>query len=44
MEAPAVTGEFKALHLPRGVIDKIYRINAVKSIPGLAGAKTKAGK
>jgi hypothetical protein len=34
MEAPEVEGKFKALHLPKEVIDKIYRKNAEKWFPG----------
>lgn len=33
MEAPEVSGKFKALHLPRTVIDKLYRENAEKWFP-----------
>lgn len=29
-------GDFKALHLPRNVVDKIYYHNAVKWLPGIA--------
>lgn len=30
MRVPEVNGEFKGLQLPRGVIDKLYYINAKK--------------
>jgi predicted TIM-barrel fold metal-dependent hydrolase len=43
MQAPAVDGAFKALHLPREVVDKIYRKNAVRVFPGIAGTKSKPG-
>jgi predicted TIM-barrel fold metal-dependent hydrolase len=43
MQVPAVEGTFKGLHLPRGVIDKIYRKNAVRLFPGIAGVKSKPG-
>lgn len=33
MEAPELSGKFKALHLPRTVIDKLYRKNAEKWFP-----------
>lgn len=35
MQAFEVEGEFKGLRLPREVIDKIYRINAEKWLPGV---------
>lgn len=35
MNAPQVEGSFNGLKLPRAVIDKIYRQNAEKWIPGL---------
>lgn len=35
MQAPEVEGSFQALHLPRTIIDKIYRINAGKWFPTL---------
>lgn len=35
MQVPKVTGEFRGLHLPREVIDKIYRENAAKWFPQL---------
>jgi predicted TIM-barrel fold metal-dependent hydrolase len=35
MRVPKVDGEFKGLKLPREVIDKIYRKNAEKWIPGI---------
>jgi len=35
MEAPEVSSKFQALHLPREVVDKIYRKNAEKWFPGL---------
>lgn len=31
MEAPKVSGMFRGLHLPRNVVDKIYRTNAEKT-------------
>jgi hypothetical protein len=34
MEVPLVEGKFRALHLPKEVIDKIYRKNAEKWYPG----------
>lgn len=34
MQAPEVDGKFKALHLPKEVVDKIYRTNAEKWFPG----------
>lgn len=50
MRAPEIEGEFQALHLPKTIIDKIYRKNAEKWFPdafpqqtsnaGLAVAKT----
>ena len=39
MEVPKVTGKFKGLHLPREVVQKIYRENAEKWIPGLLNKK-----
>lgn len=33
MEAPEIEGSFQALHLPKNIIDKIYRLNAVKWFP-----------
>lgn len=36
MTHPAVTGEFRTMHLPREVVDKIFRQNAEKWLPGLA--------
>ncbi|MHA4807991.1 amidohydrolase family protein [Flavitalea flava] len=36
MEVPLVEGKFQALHLPREVVDKIYRKNAEKWYPGSA--------
>lgn len=33
MEAPEVSGQFNALHLPKTVIDKLYRANAEKWFP-----------
>jgi len=33
MEAPEVNEKFKALHLPKGVIDKLYRENAERWFP-----------
>lgn len=44
MEVPAVEGTFKALHLPRGVVDKLYRNNALRALPGLAGRDKKPGR
>lgn len=35
MQVPKVTGTFKALKLPKTVVDKIYRINAEKWYPGI---------
>lgn len=35
MNAPELTEKFKGLHLPKEVIDKIYRKNAQKWFPGL---------
>lgn len=35
MEVPEVNGKFQGLHLPKVVIDKIYRKNAEKWFPGL---------
>lgn len=35
MSAPELTEKFKGLHLPKDVIDKIYRKNAQKWFPGL---------
>lgn len=35
MAAPEVDGKFKALHLPKEVVDKIYRKNAEKWFPGI---------
>jgi predicted TIM-barrel fold metal-dependent hydrolase len=43
MEVPAVEGSFKALHLPRGVVNKIYAKNALKSFPGLTATRNKPG-
>ena len=34
MEAPEVNEKFRALHLPREVVDKLYRKNAEKWFPG----------
>jgi predicted TIM-barrel fold metal-dependent hydrolase len=42
MQVPAVEGEFKGLHLPRGVVDKIYRKNAARVFTGIAGTKKKS--
>jgi predicted TIM-barrel fold metal-dependent hydrolase len=39
MEVPKVDGAFKGLHLPREVVDKIYRRNAEKWFPGLVKNK-----
>jgi len=36
MQAPEVADKFHGLHLPREVVDKIYRKNAEKWFPGLA--------
>lgn len=36
MNAPELTEQFKGLHLPKEVIDKIYRKNAQKWFPGLS--------
>lgn len=33
MEAPEIEGSFQALHLPKTIIDKIYRLNAEKWFP-----------
>lgn len=33
MEAPEIDGQFQGLHLPRPIIDKIYRLNAQKWFP-----------
>jgi len=33
MTAPEIDGEFQGLALPKSVIDKIYRINALKTFP-----------
>jgi predicted TIM-barrel fold metal-dependent hydrolase len=41
MQVPAVVGEFKGLYLPQSVADKIYRKNAQRVFPGLAGTKRK---
>jgi predicted TIM-barrel fold metal-dependent hydrolase len=35
MEVPKVTGEFRGMHLPKSVVDKIYRENAKRWFPGL---------
>jgi hypothetical protein len=35
MTVPKVEGEFKGLKLPKEVIDKIYRKNAEKWLPGM---------
>jgi hypothetical protein len=35
MKVPDVEKEFKALNLPVGAIDKIYRLNAEKWFPGI---------
>ena len=39
MEAPEVEGQFKALHLPKEVVDKIYRKNAEKWFPAFTEDK-----
>jgi predicted TIM-barrel fold metal-dependent hydrolase len=36
MTHPSVRGEFKGMHLPREAVDKIFRQNAEKYLPGLA--------
>ncbi|KAA5544976.1 amidohydrolase family protein [Adhaeribacter rhizoryzae] len=35
MQVPKVTGAFKGMQLPRTVVDKIYRQNALKWLPGV---------
>ena len=35
MEAPEINGKFKGLHLPKSVVDKIYRLNAEKWFEGI---------
>jgi hypothetical protein len=35
MCVPKVENTFKGLHLPREVVDKIYRKNAEKWVPGV---------
>lgn len=42
MRVPKVDGEFQGLKLPREVVDKIYRKNAEKWLPGLSKLKDKA--
>lgn len=37
MEAPEIEGSFQGLHLPRSIIDKIYRLNAEKWFPDAFG-------
>jgi hypothetical protein len=36
MRNTQVNGEFQGLKLPRSVVDKIYRTNAEKWLPGIA--------
>ncbi|WP_209329014.1 amidohydrolase family protein [Lunatimonas salinarum] len=36
MEAPKVTGSFRGMKLPKTVVDKIYRTNALRCYPKLA--------
>ncbi len=38
MKVPKVGDEFRGLKLPREVVDKIYRTNAEKWFPGIAGS------
>jgi predicted TIM-barrel fold metal-dependent hydrolase len=38
-ELPAVNGTYKGLKLPKEVVDKIYRVNAEKWLPGINRAR-----